>query len=383
MNYRVLGRTGLRISEIGMGSEGLEGASHDAVKDMVDAAIAGGINYFDCYNSNPVMRDNLGKALLGRRDQVIIQGHICSAFKDGQYYRTREMDVVRAAFMDLLTRLQTDYIDVGMIHYVDTDEDYNAVMSGPIIAYAQELKAKGAVRHIGMSSHNPTVALRAAESGLIDVLMFSLNPAYDLLPANDDVYALFEEKTYESDNLNGIDPERSHLYRTCETLGVAITVMKGFAAGALLDAAKSPFAAALTTTQCLHYALNRPGVATVLVGARNCAEIESAVAYATANDAEKDYSLALSKAPKHSFTGMCMYCGHCAPCSAGIDIALVNKYLDLAQAQPELPETVREHYRVLQANAADCVACGICETNCPFGVRIVERMQEAKRVFGE
>ncbi len=80
---------------------------------------------------------------------------------------------------------------------------------------------------------------------------------------------------------------------------------------------------------------------------------------------------------------MCMYCGHCAPCTASIDIALVNKYLDLAQAQPELPETVREHYRVLPAKAADCVACGICETNCPFGVRIVERMQEAKKVFGQ
>lgn len=381
MNYRALGRTGIQVSEIGMGSEGFEGASYEAVKNMVDTAIAGGINYFDCYNSNPVMRANLGKALLGRRDQVVIQGHICSAFKNGQYYRDRDIAVVKDAFQNLLETLQTTYIDVGMIHYVDGDEDYDLVMTGPVLEYAKELKASGVIKHIGMSSHNPAVALRAVESRLIDVLMFSLNPAYDMLPAIDDIYQLFEEKTYQNDQFSGIDPVRNLLYRTCETSGVAITVMKGFAAGALLDEQKSPFETALTATQCIHYALNRPAVATILVGARSCAEIESSAAYPNASAAAKDYSVALSRAPKHSFAGTCMYCGHCAPCSSGIDIALVNKYLDLAEMQPELPETVREHYRVLKCKASDCIACGICETNCPFDVQIMDRMQQAKAVF--
>lgn len=383
MNYRTLGRTDRLVSEIGMGSEGFEGASYDDVLAMVNVAIADGINYFDCYNSNPIMRANLGRALLGRRNRVIIQGHICSAFKDGQYYRTRDMTVVKDAFQSLLQSLQTDYIDVGMIHYVDSDEDYDQIINGPVMEYAQELQTNGVIRHIGISSHNPAVALRAAKSGLIDVLMFSLNPAYDMLPANDDVYALFEAETYESSDLSGINPERSLLYRTCETLGIALTVMKAFAAGLLLDEKKSPFATALTVTQCLHYALTRPAVACVLAGVRNCDEIRAAAAYSDTSAAEKDYAVALSKAPKHSFAGNCMYCGHCAPCTTGIDIAMVNKYLDIAAAQPELPETVREHYRGLKQKAADCIACGNCETNCPFGVQIIERMQQAREVFGE
>jgi predicted aldo/keto reductase-like oxidoreductase len=77
-----------------------------------------------------------------------------------------------------------------------------------------------------------------------------------------------------------------------------------------------------------------------------------------------------------------MYCGHCAPCTIGIDVATVNKYLDLCLAENTVPDTVKDHYALLAHHAPDCVQCGICETNCPFGVTVAERMQRAAEIFG-
>ena len=80
--------------------------------------------------------------------------------------------------------------------------------------------------------------------------------------------------------------------------------------------------------------------------------------------------------------GHCMYCGHCAPCPKGLSVANVNKFLNLALAQGEVPETVREHYRLLPHHASECIACGACEKRCPFGVPVREKMKQASRLFG-
>ena len=158
--------------------------------------------------------------------------------------------------------------------------------------------------------------------------------------------------------------------------------MKGYAGGRLFDAATSPFGVALTPVQCLHYALTRPAVATVLAGFDSTKHVDDALAYETASDEEKDYATVLANAPRHAYSGQCTYCGHCAPCPAGIDIAMVNKLLDLALMQPEVPATVRAHYEGLSANGSDCIACGGCERRCPFGVKAMERMKQAEKVFG-
>ena len=139
---------------------------------------------------------------------------------------------------------------------------------------------------------------------------------------------------------------------------------------------------ALTPVQCIHYALTRPAVASILVGYDTPEHVDAAVAYETAAEEERDYASVLAKAPHHAYGGQCTYCGHCAPCPAGIDIAMVNKLYDLASMQGEVPATVRAHYQALSATAADCIACGGCETRCPFGVPVVERMEKAKKLFG-
>ena len=381
MKYRRLGRTGLMVSEIGFGAEWMERHTAQECRAVLDRAEELGINILDCWMSNPEVRSNLGRALRGRREKFVLQAHLCSVWKDGQYKRTRDIGEVREGFADQLKRLETDRVEIGMIHYVDSLADWDTVVNGPVMAYALELRAAGTIGCVGISSHNPQVALAAVNTGLIDVLMFSVNPCYDLQPAGEDVEELWAPKNYEGSLVN-MDPERQALYETCQRLGVGITVMKAFGGGDLLSAALSPAGRALTPLQCLHYALTRPAVASVMCGARTLEDLDASAAYEDAPERERDYAAALAALPRISWQGHCMYCGHCAPCPKGIDVASVTKFLNLCRAQGSVPETVREHYALLPHRAAECIACGACEKQCPFGVPIVENMKQAAALFG-
>ena len=381
LEYRELGRTGLKVSEIGMGCEGFVGKSYEQVKEMVDVMEAAGVNCIDLYTSNPQVRTDLGRAMEGQREKFVLQAHLCSVWKNGQYQRTRVLREVKEGFQEQLRLLNTDHVEIGMIHYVDSMADWEGVRTGGVLAYAQELRDKGVIGSIGLSSHNPEVALAAVNSGLIQMLMFSVNPCYDLQPADEDVEQLWNEKNYEKPLVN-MDPQRQELYETCQRLGVGITVMKAFGGGDLLSETLSPAGKALTLYQCLHYALTRPGVASVMSGARNVEELKTSIAYERATDEERDYAAAFAALPKISWVGHCMYCGHCAPCPVGIDVASVTKFLNLTKAQGMVPETVREHYAVLPHHAGECVACGACEKRCPFQVPVVENMRQTAQVFG-
>ena len=381
MNYRTLGRTGLKVSEIAMGCEGFVDKSYEQVLEFVDKMEALGINCIDLYTSNPEVRSNLGRAMKGRRDKFVLQSHLCSIWENGQYLRTRDISKVKAGFEEMLRLLDTAFIDIGMIHYSDALSDWDEIVNGPVMAYAKELKAAGKIGCIGLSSHNPEVGQAAVDSGLIDVLMFSVNPCYDLQPAGEDVEQLWAESAYDHQLVN-MDPQRQALYESCQRQGVGVTVMKAFGGGDLLSR-YSPAGVALTPFQCLHYALTRPGVACVMAGARTVEELENCAAYEDAPDNEKDYAAAFAAMPKISWEGHCMYCGHCAPCPRGIDVASVTKFLNLARAQGQVPETVREHYALLPHHAGECVACGACEKRCPFSVSIIENMKQAKEIFGK
>ena len=380
MKLRRLGKTELQVSEIGFGGEWLERHPEEDGIDLIHYASAQGINILDCWMPDPKSRDIIGKGIKDNRRQWYIQGHIGSTWKDEQYFRTRDMKYVRPAFEDLLTRLQTDYIDLGMIHYVDSEQEWEQMQHSDYLGYVMELKNSGVIRHIGMSSHNPKVARKAAESGYVEMILFSINPAFDMLPASENIDTMFAE-TFDS-GLKGTDPDRAKLYRICEENDVGITVMKGFAGGRLFDEKRSPFGVRLSPVQCIHYALTRPAVSAIMCGYDTKEQVDQAVAYETALDAEKDYASVLSNAPFHSYRGECTYCGHCKPCAAQLDIAMINKFYDLATMQPEVPATVQSHYEALEHTASECIGCHACESRCPFGVPIAERMQKTTELFG-
>ncbi len=380
MEFRKLPRGQESLSTLGLGGEYLIGLSTQEIVELFDLAMANGVNILDLYMPEPEVRNNIGLALQGRREKMHIQGHICATYQDGQYQRTRNLDQSKFAFDDLLTRLKTDYIDFGMIHYVDEEADYGEVIRSGILDYAKDLKRQGIIRHLGFSSHNPVIARKLIATGEVDLFMFSLNPAYDLDSTNnDDVDALTELKGMAGDTL-GIAPLRAGLYAESERMGIGITVMKTLAAGRLLSAQDSPFGEALSVTQCMHYCLTRPAVLSCMLGIHSLDELKEGLKYYQASDKEKDFTV-IARSPRYATAGMCVYCNHCLPCPSNIDIAAVFKYLDLATIGDQVPDTVRAHYFALPANASDCIQCGDCEQNCPFGVHIIEKMEQAQVVF--
>ena len=383
MKYRRLGKTDLTVSEIGFGGEWLERHPEEESVALMRYAHKKGINIVDCWMPDPKSRDIIGKAFAEDPGGWYVQGHIGSTWQNGQYTRTRDVRKCRAAFEDLLRRLGTGRVELGMIHYVDRESDWETVSRpGSYLDYVTELKALGKIGHIGLSTHNPVIAKKAAESGFIELILFSVNPAFDLMPPTDVIENYFAD--HYAEELKGVDPVRAEMYRLCESLDVGITCMKPFAGGRLFDAKRSPFGIALTPVQCVHYCLTRPGVASVLCGYDTPDQVDAAVAYETASEQEKDYATALAKAPRHSFAGgECTYCGHCRPCPKDIDIAMVSKLYDLAVMQPEVPVSIREHYLALEHHAGECVACGWCEGRCPFGVKVSDRMKKAAALFGE
>jgi len=372
----------MEASIIGLGSEHLDNKPYEVVERTIHAALEHEINIMDLFMPGEQVRRNIGKALAGKRDKVFIQGHIGSVDLKEQYDISRDLNVCKRYFEDLLKFLNTDYIDFGMLFFIDSEEAFDKVFHGGIADYVLKLKEQGTIRAIGAGSHNPIIAKRVVETGLVDLLMFSINPAFDMTPAQNDVLESlgndFSEQKY-----TGIDANRAELYRICQQREVGITVMKTLGAGKLLSAEHTPFGAPMTVAQCIHYALTRPAVVSALIGCQSPEQVAEAVSYLHLSDEEKDYT-GIVGSYKSDFEGKCVYCSHCQPCPVDIDIATVNKYLDIALLDKQnIPPSIKQHYLSLEAHASACIACGNCEQKCPFGVPIIKNMDIAAGLFEE
>ena len=378
MKYRTLGKTNIKVSEVGLGGEYFSEVNQETANHMMQVAIKNGINIIDVYMPNPDTRSRIGDALIGLRDKMIIQGHVGAIYENGQYLRTREVEKAKQGVEDFLTRFHTDYIDIGMLHYVDDLKDWRQCIDNGIIAYMQDQKEKGIFKTIGVSSHNPQVAIEMVNSGYIDVLMFSISPLFDLvLQDMDTFFEMPEEEAYPTTLT--IDETRAKLYALCNEKGVGITVMKALAAGSLLDPSDTPFKEAMTVPQCIHYALNRPAVSSVLVGVKNEQEIHEALAFNTQTKEQLDYTHIFTNSIDGSIK-RCMYCNHCLPCVKHIDVAAITRLVDEANNK-EYTIKLQEQYNELGVKASACIKCGQCMARCPFGINIIENMEKAITLF--
>lgn len=378
MEYRKIGKTGEQSSIIGLGCENLDGKPYEQIKDTVDAALEHGVNLFDVFMPGNQIREDIAKALGNRREKVMIQGHIGSTDVNHRYDISRDLPVVKRYFENLLRIF--GYIDFGMMFFIDSEEDYKGVFETGFADYVQSLKQQGYIRHIGFSSHNPNMAARVINTGLPEMMMFSINLAFDLYPAETNALNELHHGLNQS-AFHGFDPTRAALYTLCEQKGIGITVMKTLGAGKLISADHTPFDRPLTVAQCMHYALTRPAVAAVMLGCQTRAEVEDAVRYLNMSEEERDYTHVMNTL-RNDFAGNCVYCSHCQPCPAGIDIAAVNKYLDIARLDLEhIPPSIRSHYSGLAYSGKDCVGCKSCEKRCPFGVPVVRNMAAAAEIF--
>lgn len=380
MKYRKLGRTEVNVGIVGLGAEYLEHASETTVTSVVHAAIDGGVNYIDLFLASPGVRDNFGVALKNRRHQVMVAGHLGPVWRDGQYCRSRDKAECAKFFEDLLTRLKTDYIDALLFHFVDKPDDYETVFHPEgLLGLALKFKKEGKTRFIGVSSHNVPVALQAVNSGHIDVLMFTINPAFDTLPGDLKAEVSFKEILYHQSAVGDSEsmPERKALYHACALRNVGLVAMKPYAAGVLFR--ENPSSMVLTPVQCLNYALSQPAVCTVVPGCKNVAEMKAALDFLEATDEEKDYS-AIDANAMWKLQGNCMYCNHCLPCPVGIDIGKTTRITDTAGY--EINDDIFSEYEALAVRASACTECGVCVERCPFGVDVIANMNRAVDIFG-
>lgn len=377
MNRRTLGRTGLSVSEIGLGTEFLLGLPRDDAVGVIHEAIDRGVNYIDMFWAQPEFRDNMGAAFRGRRKGVFITAHLGSTIHDGQYAVSRDVRVCTDFFHDYLARMEVDYADVLFVHNCNSAKDYDTTSApGGLIELAQSFVVEGKARFVGLSCHNVATALRAIEGGAIDVLMFPVNLAS---------YAV---------------PGKEKLLPACAKHNVGLVAMKIYGGGSLLRdksvvelqdyqmgrqempgaASHYTVTAEITPAKCMAYVLDRPQVATTVPGCKSVEELNDALHYYEATDEEKDYAPILSAFADFS-TGECVYCNHCLPCPSKIDIGRTISLFE--QGKRDLTNEIRASYIELDTNASDCIACAQCSDRCPFGVDVIQKMEEAVSLFAQ
>ena len=370
MQYRSLGRTGLRVSEVGLGTEYLIGAPRERIISVIREAIANEINYFDLFCAEPAFRDAMGEAFAGQRDRVFYGAHLGAGVKaDGQYQKTRSVRKAEQFFDDFLRRYNTDHVDVLFMHNCDSQKDLDSMFGEKgLLALALRLKEQNKARFIGFSGHTASTSIQAVESGDVDVLMVPISMAG---------HAAAGKKA---------------LFDACLAHNVGLVSMKAYGGGKLLtetssfrvpkylagEAYRAKMPAPITPVQCLAYALSQPGVSTVVPGCANLDHLADALGYSTATDQERDFSDAL-QGFQQPMVGECVYCNHCLPCPVQIDIGQTIRLFKMGQQG--MTDAIRLAYSAMPAAAVDCTQCGACEKRCPFGVSVIDKMAQAAMLF--
>lgn len=342
MEYRKLGKTGLDVSAIGLGTEHLE-RDKKTLDAILSMGVEAGLNYIDMLYVEPDYWKEFGPIYKSYRDKLVLAAHLGP---------NRDLDYGQKCLDNILSYMGNNYVEVAMVTVVDTEEMWNG-WAQEAIELLQPYKEKGYIGHIGMSGHVAPTALKAINSGLIDVLMFQANPICN-------VY-------YEGN---------SELYQTCADKGIGLVAMKPYAGGTLLYLDGKP--TGLTPSQCLHYVLSLP-ISTTVPGAKNLEQFKATLHYLEATDEEKDCSSILDSIHE-SHVGHCTYCNHCLPCPQNIDIGTTICLSDWAKAG--IIGELIDSYNDLPAKASDCIECGECIERCPFDVDIIPKMKAAVELLG-
>ena len=371
MLYRNLGKTGIKISEIGLGMEYLNNQTRETVVSVIQEAIKHGVNYFDIIFTFNEYLDNISAAFKDNRNQVILTGHLGSCEKNGKYKKSRSVKECRITFMEMLSLLKMDCVDIIIVHFVNAKEYDKIMKKRGIYDLALSLQTEGKGKFIGLSTHDVSVGIKAAKSGKFDIIMFPVNIANHSLPG------------------------RNEFLRTCNENDVGVVAMKPFAGGKLMQknrtvtiakyqtggiSVKKKIFRLITPVQCLNYTLSRIGILTAIPGVKNQKELKQTLDYVNASREDKDFSKLIEDFKEYVY-GECCYCNHCLPCPSDIDIGQTIRTFDTSlNTVVDFGEISSKKNKIVEI-ALSCTECGACLERCPFGVEVVSIMKTITEIF--
>ena len=335
MEYRILGKTGLKVSRMGFGGIPIQRTDAASTVELMHWLCDQGINYIDTARGYTVSEEYLGQALEGIRDKFVIATKSMA--------RTKE---AMAADIDIsLRNLRTDYIDLYQIHNA-TPADVEAVIApGGALEALQEAKCAGKIGHIGITAHSLDTFKLALEFDWVETIMFPYNIV----------------------ETQGVD-----LIRQCGEKNIGFIAMKPLAGGAIEDA-----------TLALRFLCADENMTVVIPGMAEIKEAEQNLAAVENTSPLTAEELAAMDAIRASLgTHFCRRCNYCAPCSAGISIPamfLMEGYL----SRYGLQEWAKMRYFGMGKTASDCIECGVCETRCPYQLPIREMLKTVAQKFGK
>jgi len=328
MQTRVLGRTGLEVSCVGMGGVAMMRCSHEEGVALYRYAIDHGITYFDAARGYRNCHARLGPAVKGQRDRVVI------ASKDG----SRTAEQMMAAIEDSLTTLETDYIDVFKLHGVCQSDDLEArTAPGAALDGLQKARDQGKIRHIGISGHNADVLLQAIETDLFDVILVIFN------------------------YMNTEPAER--LLDACAERGVGVTVMKPLGGSVLSQHADL----------ALRWVLQHEHVSSVCPGMWREWEIDANVRVGADPAPLSEAEMGVIADQRQMRSPMfCRLCYRHHECPNGVAIADLM-IADLSFTRFGLDMLMRRGWGDSVAATAQCMSCEVadeCRASCHHGVDI-------------
>ncbi len=334
MEYVTLGKTGLRVSRMGLGGIPIQRVDAEAAKKLLDAVEAAGINYIDSARGYSVSEERIGQAIEGRREKFVLATKTMSRDREGM---ARDIETS-------LKNFRTDYIDLYQVHNPSLEQLEQVCAPGGALEALLEAREAGKIGHIGLTAHKPEVFRRALELPWVETVMFPYNL---------------------------VENHGTELMERARELNVGFINMKSLAGGAIEDARLA-----------LRFAAANPNVSVVLPGMYSPEEVaQNAAAVADASPLTEE-ELAKAEALRRELgASFCRRCGYCAPCTVNIDIPnnfIFHGYL----SRYGLADWARGRYDALAAHASDCVACGACEERCPYQLPIREMLKRVAADFG-
>jgi hypothetical protein len=286
VEFNKLGATDLSISQTGLGCEWLNGLEKDLVTNIIHYAIDHGINFFDFLFNELTYTRNIGEAIKGYREKIIIQTHLGTGEREGKPKRDRDIKQNMKLFERTISLFETDYVDIINIQFVKEKEYEKIVGNNGLLELAIQLKEERRTRFIGASTHNLSVARRLVNLESIDTIMFPINIANHFMEGRNEFLKLCKEKNI---GVIGIKPFLcGKLFEGNHTVYIA-----KYQTGGLTGRKKIP--KNISASRCINYCLSQQGISSIIPGVKSISELDEILAYYKAKEAEKDFESILTQ----------------------------------------------------------------------------------------